>query len=100
MNTRFHKSWLFMILLVCGVSSAFSVSSLDVFRIPRIEGLTIDGNGNDWGSRGFYVAILTDPDGNTLPAEDFDVSFRVGWDDRGLFVFLRSFPLITHRPNR
>lgn len=86
MNKRSHKSFLLVIILVCGVSSAFSDSDSAVFRIPKVEGLTIDGSGSDWGSRGFRVDILTDPEGKTLPAEDFDVRFRLAWDMQGLYV--------------
>jgi hypothetical protein len=88
MKIWLHKSLLFVILLVCGVSLAFSVSDSghDVFHVPKVEGLTIDGDGSDWESRGFLVAILTDPDGKILPAEDFDVRFRLAWDAQGLYV--------------
>ena len=86
MNTRIRKSWLFVILMVCGVLSAFAGSYPAVFRIPKVEGLTIDGSGEDWGSSGFLVAILANPDGKTLPAYDFDVRFRLAWDAQGLYV--------------
>lgn len=67
-------------------SSAFSDSDPAVFHIPRIERLTVDGSDGDWGTRGFRVEILTTPDGQTLPADDFDVKFRLGWNLQGLYV--------------
>ncbi len=51
-----------------------------------IEGLVVDGSDSDWGKRGFRVDILTRPDGQVLPADNFDVKFRLGWDQRGLYV--------------
>ena len=86
MKGRYKKNLLLVILLICGVSAVFSDSDPDVFRVPKVEGITIDGSGGDWGSKGFRVEILTDPDGKTLPAEDFDVRFRLAWDVRGLYV--------------
>ena len=86
MNCFFNKSWLLVILLVCCVSSAFASSDPAVFRIPKVEGLTIDGSGGDWGSWGFQVAILADPDGKTLAADDFDVRLRLAWDAQGLYM--------------
>jgi len=86
MKNRHHKSLLLVILLFLGISSAFSDSVPAVFHVPRFEGLTIDGSGSDWGSQGFRVEILTDPDGEALPADDFDVRFRLAWDAQGLYV--------------
>jgi len=86
MKNRFQKSLLLVILLACGISSAFSDSDSAVFHVPKVEGLTVDGNGSDWGSGGFRVEILTGPDGKTLPAEDFDVRLRLAWDARGLYM--------------
>ena len=86
MKCSFDKSLLIVILLVCGVLSAFAHSDPGVFRIPKVEGLTVDGSGDDWGSRGFHVAILADPDGKTLHADDFDVRFRLAWNAEGLYV--------------
>jgi len=73
-------------MLVCVASAAYSGNDTSVFRIPKEEGIAIDGNGSDWGSRAFRVEILTDPDGNVLPAEDFDVRLSLAWDMTGLFV--------------
>jgi predicted O-methyltransferase YrrM len=86
MRNRFQKSLLLMIILVCGISSAFSDSDPAVFHVPRVEGLTVDASGSDWGSQGFRVEVLANPDGKTLPVDNFDVRFRLGWDGRGLYV--------------
>lgn len=75
-----------MIFLVCGASSIFSSTEPGVFRIPKVAGISIDGSAEDWGSQGFVVAILTSPEGDILPADDFDVRFRLAWDEQGLYV--------------
>jgi len=56
------------------------------FDIPRVEGIVVDGSGDDWGEGGFSVGFVTDPKGRALPAEDFDLKFRLGWNEEGLFV--------------
>jgi predicted O-methyltransferase YrrM len=35
------------------------------------------------------VDLLTTPDGDIRPADDFDVAFRAGWNDEGLLVLAR-----------
>jgi hypothetical protein len=59
---------------------------MEVFKVPRIEGLAVDGSGEDWGSQGLYVAFVTDPRGRALHAKDFDVKFRLGWNASGMFM--------------
>ncbi len=75
-----------VIILLFNFSSAFSDQNSPVYQIPLIEDLTVDGSENDWGTQGFRVEILTAPDGQILPFDDFDVKFRLGWNQEGLFV--------------
>ncbi len=56
--------------------------------VPAVEGIVVDGKGDDWGDRGFRVGLLGDEQGNLKPASDLDVSFRLGWDKRGLLVLV------------
>jgi caffeoyl-CoA O-methyltransferase len=88
MKARFGKCLMLAIFLVCGISAAFSGPDSAVYRIPKVEGITIDGSGSDWGTRGFRVDILADPAGKILPAEDFDVRFRLAWDRQALYVLV------------
>ncbi|MGB3861589.1 MAG: class I SAM-dependent methyltransferase [Candidatus Aminicenantaceae bacterium] len=57
-----------------------------IFHIPQIESITIDGALEDWGDGGFCVDFITAPDGRVLPVDDFDVKFRLGWDQQGLLL--------------
>ena len=86
MRNRFNFYLLLAVSLCLGLSPGFADSGPEVFQIPRIEGLIVDGSDSDWGRQGFRVEILTDPDGKTLPADDFDVKFRLAWDNQGLYV--------------
>jgi predicted O-methyltransferase YrrM len=65
---------------------AASAADSPIFKVPRVDGITVDGSSNDWGERGFRVDFLTDPDGGVLPAADFDVIFRLGWNAEGLLI--------------
>jgi len=86
MRNRFSFYLLLVMSLCVGLSAGFADSGPEVFQIPRVEGLIVDGSDSDWGRQGFRVEILADPDGQTLPADDFDVKFRLAWDDKGLYV--------------
>jgi caffeoyl-CoA O-methyltransferase len=77
---------LFLIIFLMAFSLALADESPAVFHVPRVDGLTVDGSDNDWAVQGFRVEILTSPDGQTLPASDFDVKFRLGWSLQGLYV--------------
>jgi len=55
-------------------------------QIPRLDGITTDGNPVDWGTRGFQVNILPDKEGRLLPKCDFYPRFRLAWDEQGLLV--------------
>jgi len=72
--------------LIITFTPACTDTSPETFRIPKLEGLTVDGSADDWGERGFRVEILTALDGQTLPVDDFDVKFRLAWDLEGLYV--------------
>ena len=75
-------------LVACLAHSACAEDS--VFEVPRLDGIRIDGQTDDWAAQGFRVEIMKDESGRYLPAGDFDAGFRLGWDDNGLLVLARS----------
>lgn len=86
MTNIFSQCLSFLITLLMTFLPASSDTGPEAFRIPRIEGITVDGSAGDWGKQGFRVEILADPDGRTLPVDDFDAKFRLAWDQQGLYV--------------
>ena len=68
------------------MSPSIIADDSQVFQVPRVEGIMVDGSADDWAEQGFRVDFLTDPDGKVLPADDFDVKFRLGWNQEGLLV--------------
>ena len=91
-------------LIICTIfillpsNSIFGKTESSPFQIPKIEDIVIDGNDKEWGERGFRVEFLADPEGRVLPADDFDVRFRLGWNENGLnvLVFVRDDVPIEH----
>jgi hypothetical protein len=56
----------------------------DPIRIPKLDGITIDGQPGDWGERGFIQKNMISDDGFAKATQDFAVSLRLGWNDDGL----------------
>jgi predicted O-methyltransferase YrrM len=77
---------IFLLMLFLLGIPALSAETSSCFKIPRVQGIVVDGTAEDWGNHGFRVAYLTDPKGRILPADDFDAKFRIGWNDQGLLV--------------
>lgn len=65
------------------------VDPLPTFDIPRLDGITIDGKVEDWGDGGFQAHSLVGEHGKMRPPENFDPSFRVGWNDKGLLLLVQ-----------
>jgi GWxTD domain-containing protein len=86
-----------LLVLLCALATALLAATpvadtSPIFDIPRLDGITIDGNPADWGDRGFRVGPLLTLEGNIRPADNYDSRFRLGWNDQGvLFVgFVRD----------
>lgn len=79
-------SFLLLIIPLLIISTTIFASDLKVFNIPRVEGIVVDGSSDDWGEFGFCVEFLADPKGRVIPPDDFDVKFRLGWNQQGLLV--------------
>ncbi len=76
-------------LSVLAVSASPAVSaSDDAPNVPRLEGIEVDGDGADWGDRGFRVELLTSADLRMRPTDDLDAECRLGWNSDGLLVLV------------
>ena len=45
-----------------------------------------DGEAGDWADKGLKVVSLPGPGGKLRPPEDFDPSFRIGWNGQGILL--------------
>lgn len=56
------------------------------FDIPKLSGITVDGDNQDWGDRGMRIPILVPADSSPQDPANYDVQVRLGWTDKGLLV--------------
>lgn len=82
-----HSLLLLMLISVCACSP--SPSCCSSIHIPVIEKFKLDGNGDEWTDKGFDINMLTSPSGKVLPASDFDVRLKIGWNNKGLLFFAK-----------
>lgn len=84
------RTWILAAAVLTGSSSIFAAAQTS-FSIPKIDNIQVDGNGGDWGDRGFRVEIMTPPTSanHGMPkADDMDGRFCLAWDDRGLLLLV------------
>jgi hypothetical protein len=78
----------FGIALLCA-STGFGCDRVSqVFDIPRLAGITIDGRSDDWPDGAFRANALSMLGGGLRPVDDFDARMRLGWDERGLLALI------------
>jgi len=58
---------------------------LPLCDIPRLD-VVIDGETQDWADKGLKVVSLPGPGGKLRSPKDFDPSFTIGWNDRGVVI--------------
>jgi hypothetical protein len=75
------------IALVLLVSATASTARAANYDIPRLDGITIDGDVADWGDRGFRVGLFDRWVRLAMkPTLTDEADLRVGWDDKGLLL--------------
>ena len=61
----------------------------DIARpIPYLPGLVVDGVSGDWSPDYVPFRILSDVCGNIPDTNDFQASFRMAWDEKGIFLLV------------
>ncbi|MEE9461928.1 MAG: sugar-binding protein, partial [Bacteroidales bacterium] len=56
--------------------------------IPYLPGLVVDGMSGDWNPNYVPLRILSDVCGNIPDTNDFQASFRMAWNEKGLFLLV------------
>jgi CubicO group peptidase (beta-lactamase class C family) len=77
-----------VLLALAAASSALAADGPPACDIPRLDGIAIDGALADWQERGLRVEAMAADDGQMKPPADLDATFRLGWNEEGLLVFL------------
>ncbi|MDB4793107.1 hypothetical protein OAG75_00540 [bacterium] len=70
------------------ISPSILFSQVETFDLPRLDGITIDGDFSDWTRMGFGVEVLMQEEGALKSADDHNVHFRAGWNNQGLLIYL------------
>jgi len=86
MRKREKRFLSFLMLAIVITVIPLAAQEAAAFLIPELEEIHIDGAEGDWGDSGFLVDFLADPKGHVRSADDFDVTFRLGWNRQGLLV--------------
>ncbi len=67
-----------------------SATAADVaFRLPKLDGVTIDGDKTDWGIHGTRLDYLARPDGGWPDPTGFSATAKLAWSDAGLLALVR-----------
>lgn len=61
--------------------TAFLSLHLFAADVPRMNGITIDGDAADWKDHGLRIDALAPVDGRVVPTTDFDATVRLAWGD-------------------
>jgi len=77
-----HSAWAVLLLLL-----AAGAVQAD-YEVPFVDGITIDGQSDDWGAKGLRVETLTSAAQVIAAAPGLDARLRLGWDERGLLVLV------------
>lgn len=77
------------IVVVYLLSVSPAKAQVETFDLPRLDGVRIDGDFNDWDEeQGFGVEVLLQEEGTFKNAEDHNVHFRAGWNRQGILIHL------------
>ncbi len=67
---------------------AVSPDAPEIYDIPRLEGVAIDGREDDWGEQGLRVDLLLPGGPPTKAFEDHHARMRIGWTEAGVVVLV------------
>ena len=81
-------------------SKAYAGDVRRTFDVPRVEGIEIDGNADDWTGKGHSFEILLPQHGKHRKAEDHNASMSLGWTREGLLFLARVQDDVWHRKSR
>ena len=73
----------------------YATPRLPVRDIGRLDA-EIDGKTGDWGEEGLKVTSLPGPHGKLRAANDFDPSFRIAWNEKGLLLLAEIKDNVVH----
>ncbi len=91
---------LVVVVLAVSCSTALWAGGAAVSDVPRLDGITVDGDPADWGERGFRIELLTSAGLDMLPADDLEAECRLGWNGDGLLVLVSALDDVPYESRR
>lgn len=76
------------IACVTGPENKLELPSDIARAIPYLPGLVVDGESGDWNPDYVPLRILSDVRGNIPDKNDFQASFRMAWNEIGIFLLV------------
>jgi hypothetical protein len=73
--------------------------ALPLRDLPYLAMVTVNGDASDWAEKGLVVRSLPGPAGKLLPAQDFDPSLRMGWNEQGLVILAEIQDDVVYEPS-
>jgi CubicO group peptidase (beta-lactamase class C family) len=88
---RLFGAFMCVAMMTCISGKAARAAETDSYRIPRINGIRIDGDHLDWQQNGkaFQANLLISATGDLPQDSQFNARMQLAWDERGLLVLVR-----------
>ena len=77
-----------ILLLAAAALLAGCAQPRAAYDIPRLGGVTVDGQAEDWDDGGFRVEAMARK-GEVAPPDDLLPTARIGWDEQGLLLLVQ-----------
>ena len=91
--------WLAGVVLLSG-ANARAADVRRTFDLPRVEGIDIDGQADDWDGKGYGFEILLPQYGKLREAENLNASIKLGWTPEGLWFLVWVQDDVWHEATR
>ena len=91
--------WLAGVVLLSG-ANALAGDVRRTFDLPRVEGIDIVGEADDWDGKGHGFEILLPQYGKHREAEDHNASMKLGWTPEGLWFLVWVQDDVWHKKAR
>ncbi len=87
-------------LILLSGANALAADVRRTFDLPRVEGIEIDGEADDWDGKGYGFEILLPQYGKHREAENHNASMKLGWTPEGLWFLVRVQDDVWHKKAR
>ena len=90
-----HPATYALVLAVFSTAQA----AAEIFDIPLLHDVSIDGSADDWVARGTTIEVMADEKGTVSVPSDHDPRLRIGWNEEGLLLLMEIEDEEIHEHN-